>query len=416
MSRLTATLYDSMLKPGLTNLKMGAPDDATLRKCAQIFLRATEHRLAEPDAQLLFQYGPEAGDGRFRVALAKFLSDEYQNPVKPENLFVTSGATNGLMLLSHLFFTAGDLVLCEDPTYFMAISMLRRDTDLDLVCVPTDEHGIIPEELERCLQANHTHKSHPITTRRPFWAMLYLIPAFQNPTGSILGHDRYKKIISLARQYNVLVVCDDVYNLLYFSSGGVGPQNRLFAFDSPEDAGYQGNVVSNGSFSKIFGPGIRLGWLEVPARVRDILVTSGVVFSGGGANHTSSGLMTSAISLGLLGSLLKETRKTNEEKCLEACGILKNKYPGLLSFKEPTGGYFVWIKLPSGLKAAEVLKLCEEAEGLKVSFFCGNALSPTGNFSDHIRISFAFYDSTTLIPAIHKLVDIVNTHHVARNS
>lgn len=99
--------------------------------------------------------------------------------------------------------------------------------------VPTDDHGIIPEELEKCLQASHTHKSHPITPKRPFWAMLYLIPAFQNPTGSVLGRDRFQKIISLARQYNILVVCDDVYNLLYFAGMGAGPQDRLFAFDDP---------------------------------------------------------------------------------------------------------------------------------------------------------------------------------------
>ncbi|KAL5460581.1 hypothetical protein EMCRGX_G034035 [Ephydatia muelleri] len=408
MSDMTSTLYDPFLRPGLTNLKMGAPDEATLKKCVRIFREAAEHRLAQADAQLLFQYGPEAGDGCFRVALAKFLSDEYRSPVKPENLFVTSGSTNGLLLLASLMFRSGDLVFCEDPTYFMAISILRADAGLDLVSVPTDDHGIIPEELEKCLQASHTHKSHPITPKRPFWAMLYLIPAFQNPTGSVLGRDRFQKIISLARQYNILVVCDDVYNLLYFAGMGAGPQDRLFAFDDPKDAGYQGNVVSNGSFSKIFGPGVRLGWLEVPAHVRDTLITSGVAFSGGGQNHTSSGLMTSAISLGLLGGLLAETRRSNETKCMEACGILRNKYPGLLSFQDPTGGYFIWIKLPNGLKAADVLKLCEEAEGLKVSFFCGNALSPTKSFEDHIRISFAFYDVSALVPAIHKLADIIH--------
>lgn len=406
MARMTSTLYDPLLRPGLTNLKMGAPDDATLKKCVQVFREAAEHRLAEADARLLFQYGPEAGDGRFRVTLAKFLSDEYRSPVKPENLFVTSGATNGLLLLAYLMFTSGDLVFCEDPTYFMAISILRDDSELDLVSVPTDNHGIIPEELEKRLQASHAHRSHPLTPKRPFWAMLYLIPAFQNPTGSVLGPDRFKKIISLARRYKLLVVCDDVYNLLYFGNGG--PQNRLFAFDDPEDAGYQGNVVSNCTFSKIFGPGIRLGWLEVPIHVRDALVSSGTSFSGGGLNHTSSGLMTSAISLGLLGALLEETRKSNEAKCLEASGILRNKYPGLLSFQDPIGGYFLWVKLPNGLKAADILKLCEEAEGLKVSFFCGNALSPTGSFADHIRISFVFYDVSTLIPAIHKLADVIH--------
>ena len=74
------------------------------------------------------------------------------------------------------------------------------------------------------------------------------------------------------------------------------------------DADYQGNVVSNGTFSKIFGPGMRLGWMEVPARVRNSILSTGVAISGGGFNHCISGVMESVISLGLLTDMLKESR------------------------------------------------------------------------------------------------------------
>lgn len=74
------------------------------------------------------------------------------------------------------------------------------------------------------------------------------------------------------------------------------------------DTDYSGNAISNSSFSKIFGPGMRLGWMEAPAKVRDVILSSGLCASGGGFNHTASGLMTSVIELGLLQKLLKEAR------------------------------------------------------------------------------------------------------------
>ena len=96
--------------------------------------------------------------------------------------------------------------------------------------------------------------------------MFYTIPTFHNPTGVVLSEDKSKRLIQMARKYDMIIVCDDVYNMLHYGKDSKAPK-RLFAYDDPNDPDYKGNVVSNGSFSKILGPGYRVGWMEMCSRL-----------------------------------------------------------------------------------------------------------------------------------------------------
>lgn len=397
-----ATQFDGV-SPGVTNFKMGAPGVETLSKCTEILKKATIHRMDEPNAHQLFQYGPESGDRQFLETLASFLTEEYQSPVQADDMIVTAGATQALNVLTHLLFSNGDLVFMEDPTYFLSIRMLESEHGMKYASVPVDDEGIVPSELEKVLQAHQDYRPRELTERKPFWAMLYLIPVYHNPTGVCLSPDRCREVIKLARKYNLLVLCDDVYNLLHFPDK-TAPQ-RLFTYDDKSDPEYQGNVVSNGTFSKIFGPGIRLGWMELPDRVKDIIITSGMARSGGGFNHTMSGVMTSVISLGLLTNLLKESRKDYQAQCEALCGVLKKKLP-TASFKEPSGGYFLWVKLPDGIQAPELLKRCEA--DAQLTFVTGHVTSPTGKFIDHVRLSFSYYDKDVLAVGAERLMGVLD--------
>jgi DNA-binding transcriptional MocR family regulator len=142
----------------------------------------------------------------------------------------------------------------------------------------------------------HKHKSQ--STGKLFWACYYAIPTFHNPTGILFSPETCRQLIQLARAEDILIACDDVYNLIYYDEQ-VGSPKRLFAYDSDTDTDFRGNVISNGSFSKILSPGIRMGWMECPPRITDLFRNSGILKSGGAANNYMSGIISSMIQLGL---------------------------------------------------------------------------------------------------------------------
>ena len=181
-----------------------------------------------------------------------------------EDVIATAGATQGLHLLSHLLFSPGDIVFVENPTFFLANTIFESDAGLRLIggklvhnslmllesifLVPLDERGLIPEELEKLIEANKHHRPRELSEKKPFWAMLYSLATFQNPCGMCLPPgqsthypttsetvakanffvvDRCRRVIKIARKHNILVVTDDVYNLICHK-----PPPRLFSFDT----------------------------------------------------------------------------------------------------------------------------------------------------------------------------------------
>lgn len=110
--------------------------------------------------------------------------------------------------------------------------------------------------------------------------------------------------MKIAREYDVLVLTEDVYNTLAFDQAK-GPPMRLFAYDRRTDEAYKGNVISNGTFSKILAPGVRVGWLETPPRALRILHQSGVL-AGGAANNYTSGVIVSALELNLVNRVFED--------------------------------------------------------------------------------------------------------------
>lgn len=375
---------------------MGSPRMSMLEKCREILKTAAIHRMDEPDAYTLFQYGPEIGDRKFREAVAKLLTDGYQAPVDVNDIVATAGATQGLHLLSHILFSPGDIVFVEDPTYFLATEIFQSDANLNVKAVPMDDSGIIPEELEKVIEANKNYKPRELTVRKPYWGILYVLANFQNPRGMCLPPDRCRRVIELARKHNLLVISDDVYNLIYHEK----PPVTLFSYDKKSDPDYVGTAISNGSFSKIFGPGMRLGWLEAPQKVRNIILSTGLAASGGSFNHTAAGIMASVIELGLLDNLLKEARPMYREQCHALCSTLKAEVPSL-ELIQPSGGYFVWIKLPGGLNGKELLDLCKKK--YDIAFCPGELTSVDGHFKDYIRLSFSHYDKETLTDSARRL-------------
>jgi 2-aminoadipate transaminase len=359
--------------PAVIDLGIGQPQ-LSLLPLEQI-RRAAEIRFAQKDASFL-QFGAEQGDGFLRRDLARFLSQEYSCPVLSKNLFITNGASSGLDLTCTLFAKAGDTIFVEEPSYFLALRIFA-DHHLRLVPIPVDDHGLVVEALERELK-----------TVRP--TFLYTIPAFQNPTGYTLSEERRAHLARLSREYDFLIVADEVYHLLNFATA----LPRPFA-----DYASEGNILSLGSFSKILAPGLRLGWIQTDSLRAQVFAACGLVDSGGGLNPFTSAIVRGLLETGALKGIIDHLCTTYQSRVAAMDAALRKYIPDA-DYQVPRGGYFFWIKLPGGRDAEEVMK---RAEAFDVSIRPGVRFSSRGELRNYARLCFAYYEADQLTEGIARL-------------
>ncbi|XP_078687203.1 2-aminoadipate transaminase-like [Branchiostoma floridae x Branchiostoma belcheri] len=400
--------YDeqNMFENGRINLQIGAPAYTILQQCASIMRVATEHRMTSEEKEgFLFQYGPRNGDIAYRKELASFLTRHYRYPVDSSSLVVTAGATQGLYMLASLLFNRGDVVFVEDPTYFIGFQILKTDLGLKTISVPMDEEGISVDMLDGLLEEQKKSSTVCVTEHQPFWTMLYLIPTFHNPTGRCLSQRRCRQLVQVARKHHILVVCDDVYNTLCYEKDSQGnfvtPPPALISFDQETDPGFHGNVVSNGSFSKILSPGLRLGWIQAPKKIRSLIMNSSYCDSGGAFNNYTSGIIASALQLGLVEQNLGKIQEIYARNMNAVHKIIIEEWPTGVSCLLPKGGFFIWVEFPQGFSCTELKKICIRDHN--VSFYVGSICSPQGLFENCLRVCFALYDLETLTDAVRKI-------------
>lgn len=363
---------------GVIDFGVGQPADAILP--LDLLRQAAEHRFTHGDPALL-QYGPEEGDGYFNRALADFLSVEYGEAVLPEGLFITNGISQALDLVCTLLTKPGDLILVEEPTYFLVFRIFQNH-GLRVLSIPVDEEGLDLEVLET-------------TVKRERPALLYTIPTFQNPTSYTLSPARRAAVVALSRQYNFWVVADEVYHMLHYT------QLPPLSFGHYVD---QGPVLSLGTFSKILAPGLRLGWIQATPAMVEQFVDSGIVRSGGGLNPLASGVVRSALELGSQARYLAWLRDLYRERVALLDQALRTYLPPWVEYTTPKGGYFFWLKLPEGLDSQALLP---KAEMHQVGFRPGNKFSTTGTLANYLRLSFAYYDSAQLVEGAERLGKVI---------
>jgi DNA-binding transcriptional MocR family regulator len=362
----------------MIDLGVGQPDPTLLP--LEIMNQAAAHRLSRADASFL-QYGTEPGNGYFRRELAGFLGREWRMPVDFDRLFITNGATSGLDLICTHFAQPGDTVFVEEPSYFLALRVLA-DRRLKAVGIPIDGDGLIIDAVEEKLQHH-----------RP--AFLYTVPTFHNPTGVTLPAARRDALVRLAEKHGFYVVADEVYHLLAYTAA---PPPPLSYYDRT------GTVLSLGSFSKILAPGLRLGWILAAPENLQRLTRSGVLQSGGGLNPFTSAVVQSAIELGLQRNHLERLIGIYGQRAQTFLSTLKAALPDLTVFREPRGGFFVWLQLPERLDAAA---LRPGAAKRNVNFQPGANFSCCGGLHNAMRLCFVYYDKDRLIEGVHRLAKVL---------
>jgi DNA-binding transcriptional MocR family regulator len=359
---------------GMIDLGIGQPSLSLLP--VALIEKASAHFMKRRDPTLL-TYGFEQGDGRFREVLGAFLSGHYGTPVDPEHVLITNGASQALDLTCTLFTRAGDTILIEEPTYFLALKIFA-DHLLRVVSLPMDGKGLILEAVEEQIQR-----------RKP--AFLYTIPTHHNPTGLCLSASRRNRLVEMCSRHGVMVVADEVYHLLSYTAPVPPPLASLIE---------TGTVLSLGSFSKILAPGLRLGWIQAGSKVIERFFTCGLLDSGGGLNPFTSGVVRSAIELGLLEQNVEQLKATYSRRIRAMIAALRAHLPGDVDFLESSGGFFLWLTLPEQMDALQIQR---KALQRNVDFLPGVRFSSRGGLNNCLRLSFAFYDTPELEEGVKRL-------------
>ncbi len=359
--------------PGFIDLGAGNPDDSLLP--IELIRHSTEAYFATGDTRSL-QYGFSQGDGNFRQSLANYLTMAFNSSVAPDELFVTAGASSALDLLCTLFTNPGDVVLVEEPSYFLALSIFK-DHGLRVVPVPFEGDRLNLDIFEK-----------RIIEFKP--KMFYTIPTFQNPSGRTLSQKQREKLVSLAQQHNVFIVADEVYHLLGYSKTPPHPF-AIYAKDVEQ-------IISVNSFSKILAPGLRLGWIQANSKVINQLADSGLLDSGGGMNPFMSALVYNLIETGGLEENINNLRQEYSSRLNAMATALSEHLPSS-EWVLPQGGFFFWIRLPD-VDAAEFR---EKAKEYQVGIRQGNLFSGQDGMRNFFRISFCFYKPVEIEEGIKRL-------------
>jgi len=359
--------------PNVIDLGLGDPPLSVLP--LELIRNSAQRRLARADHPFL-QYGAEQGDGHFLGALAAFLTQGYGFEARPESLFVTNGISKALDLICTLFTQAGDTIFVEEPTYFLALRIFA-DHHLNAVPIETDENGLDPASLQEKL-AEYRPK------------FLYLIPTFQNPTGTTLPQERRDQLVQLAKEHNFLIVADEVYHLLSYSE----PPPKAFAYYTETE-----NILSLGSFSKILAPGLRLGWLQAHPNMIKRFTACGLLDSGGGLNPFTSAMICDVIESGGLASNINRLIEIYRLQLNFLNRALQQHLPQL-RYRIPGGGYFIWLELPEHINSNE---LRQKARAFHVDFRPGTLFSSRKGLADKMRVCFIHYEEEEINEGLLRL-------------
>lgn len=374
-------LFSVVSRPEVVSLAGGMPNlkDLPLESLAE----TAKELILSSGAQAL-QYGSGQGWEPLREQLVNVMTYDGIIGADPDDVVITTGSQQALDLMAELFIDAGDVVLAESPSYVGALGCFRA-RQADVIHVDMDENGIIPEALEETIRR--------LKSAGRAIKFLYTIPNFQNPAGVTLSLERRPLIAEICMREHVLILEDNPYGLLGFDSD---PLPALHSW-SPE------GVVYLGSVSKMFAPGMRIGWALAPHAIRAklILASEAAILSPGMFGQM---FLSSYLAGYDWYSQVKVYRAMYAERCKAMLDSLAEYMPEC-SWTTPNGGFYTWVTLPEGLNARSMLPRAVKAQ---VAYVSGTAFYYDGRGADHMRLSFCYPEPDRIREGVRRLAGVVN--------
>jgi len=350
-------LFAVAARPEVVSLAGGMPFVEALPP--EDVLGAVREVLAERGGVAL-QYGGGQGHLALRDRLVDLMAAEAV-VADPDDVVVTTGAQQALDLLGKIFIDPGDLIAVEAPAYVGALTAFGA-YEPGFLQVEIDDQGMIVDQLEEAL----------VRGERP--KFVYTVPNFGNPSGVTLSYRRREHLVSLCREASIPILEDNPYGMLRFEGDPIPCLRTL----DPE------NVVYIGTVSKVFSPGMRVGWALAEQSVVQRLVLAKEAADLCGSSFTM--LVTERYLAGdrwrpNLDSLVA-TYRSRRDAMLVA---LDEMFPEGATWTRPSGGFYVWVTLPEWVDTKTLLAAAVER---RVAYVPGTAFYPDGRGKDQMRLAF----------------------------
>lgn len=355
-------LFGAMNDPETISFGGGAPASDAL-PVEQIRAIAGDILSRDTRGVEALQYGPVQGLRQLREIIASQLLAPKGVSASAEDILIVNGGLETMNLLCQVFINPGDVILCESPTFVHCVEIFEMFEAKCIGC-ETDADGLVMEDVEE-----------KILQYRP--KFVYTIPTFQNPTGKTLTAERRAKLAELGSRYDVIILEDDPYRDLRYSGEELLP---IKAYDKT------GHTVLANSFSKIFSPGSRLGYVYADHAIIEKLMDAKTATN----SHTSmlpQILCAEFFARGYFDAHLERIRAIHKERRDAMMSALEKYMPEGTRWVFPDGGLFTWVELPGGIDTTEMLK---EAAEYKVAYIAGAGffVGNTGEGKNCMRISY----------------------------
>lgn len=338
------------------------------------------------DQGYAFGYQESQGFYPLRESIASDLK-KYGVKAEASTMQIISGAQQGIDIVAKALLNYGDYVFTENPTYPGAIAAFRS-RGAKIVEINMEEDGINIEELEDKLR-----KFRP--------KLMYVMPNIQNPTGSSYSIAKRNRLMGLARYYNAIILEDDYISELSYGKEIMAP---LKAIDRDE------RVIYLKSFSKIFMPGLRLAFLTMPERLVNRLLAI-----KHNSDISTSGLTQRAFDLYLRKGIWHEhitaIRKMYLDRFKLTLAAIEEFLPKSVTYDKPQGGLSIWLSLPLGVSAKEIV---EEAQNRQVLITEGTPFFPRQAIDRYIRISFATATPAEIQSGIRMIGNILKSNAILK--
>ncbi|WP_084125060.1 PLP-dependent aminotransferase family protein [Demequina sp. NBRC 110054] len=340
-------------------------------------------RLIVEQGEIALQYGSGQGDEGLRERILDVMALEGIS-AHADDVVVTTGSQQALDLVTNIFIDPGDVIVAEAPSYVGALGVFRA-READVVHVPMDADGLIPELLDETLTRLKAEG------RRV--KFLYTVPNYHNPAGVTLSLERRPRVLEICQRHGVLILEDNPYGLLGFDRD---PYPALRSMD-PD------GVIYLGSFSKTFAPGFRVGWAVAPHAVREklVLASEAAILSPSNASQLA---IRSYLDHQDWQGQIKSFREQYRERRDATISALQEHIPEA-SWNVPDGGFYVWVKLPEGLDAKSMLPRAITA---RVAYVAGSAFFIDGSGTEHLRLSYCYPTPDRIREGVRRLATVVD--------
>ncbi len=344
-------------------------------------IKAATDAVMDEQGRAALQYGQTEGYLPLRQKIVERMAAKNAIQTTPDNIILTAGSQQGLDYCGKLFLNPGDVVVMESPSYLGAINAFQA-YEPNFVEVPTDDEGMIMEELDKVLATTENVK------------LIYVIPDFQNPSGRTWPLERRKKFLEIINKYGVPAIEDNPYGELRFKGEY---QPALKSMDT------EGLIIYMGTFSKIMAPGYRIGWT---CANEEIIEKLNLIAQAAALQTSTIAPMIIAKYMDMfdLDAHVDKIRETYKHRCQLMINTMKETFPPEAKFTDPDGGLFTWVELPDYVNTRD---LAAKALDMGVAFVPGSGFYPNGGNNCCMRLNYSCMPDDRIVEGVKRLAEVI---------